>query len=105
MIEINCLQGTLEWHQARCGVNTASTFSTAVDEIVAETRLKLDGTPYKQRERLRIEIGKALGWSQKWIVLKYGRALYQGTIFYIVPFGCRDLTSAVSLNHSSYGAA
>lgn len=51
MIEVNCLQGTLEWHQARCGVNTASTFSTAVDEIEAETKLKLDGTPYKQRAR------------------------------------------------------
>lgn len=44
---IDCIQGTLEWHSARCGVPSASNF----DKIVC-----LNGKPSKQREKYMFQL-------------------------------------------------
>ena len=43
------IQGTDEWHAARCGLLTASEMRLLVNIPAEETRIKKDGTPYKQR--------------------------------------------------------
>jgi len=44
------IQGSDEWLAARCGLLTASEMHLAVTIPKPETRIKKDGTPYKQRE-------------------------------------------------------
>jgi hypothetical protein len=44
------IQGTDAWLAARCGLLTASEMRLAVTIPKPETRVKKDGTPYKQRE-------------------------------------------------------
>lgn len=44
------IQGSDEWLAARCGLLTASEMRLAVTIPKPETRVKKDGTPYKQRE-------------------------------------------------------
>ena len=45
------IQGSEEWHAARCGLLTASEMKLIVAAVPEpETRIKADGTPYKQRE-------------------------------------------------------
>ena len=45
------IQGSEEWHAARCGLLTASEMKLIVAAVPEpETRIKVDGTPYKQRE-------------------------------------------------------
>ena len=46
----NLIQGSDEWLMARCGLLTASEMKLAVYVPKPETRVKKDGTPYKQRE-------------------------------------------------------
>ena len=43
------IQGSDEWHAARCGLLTASEMRLLVNIPAEETRVKKDGTPYKQR--------------------------------------------------------
>jgi hypothetical protein len=43
------VQGSDEWHAARCGLITASEVKLLVNIPEPETRIKKDGTPYKQR--------------------------------------------------------
>ena len=43
------IQGSDEWHAARCGQLTASEMRLLVNIPAEETRIKKDGTPYKQR--------------------------------------------------------
>jgi hypothetical protein len=44
------VQGTDEWFAARCGLLTASEMKLIITVPKVETRVKKDGTPYKQRE-------------------------------------------------------
>lgn len=44
------IQGSDEWHALRCGLLTASEIKLIVNIPKTETRVKKDGTPYKQRE-------------------------------------------------------
>lgn len=78
---IECLQGTPEWHQARCATTTASCFAEAISLMTRKSEYRNVGDPTAASERYAADIafercsGKPYGEPPKAWVLERGHIM------------------------------
>lgn len=81
MIFLECAQGTPEWHQARCGMTTASCFFDAISVMTRKSGDRIAGDPTAAAERYAADIaielisGKPHGEPPKAWILERGHTM------------------------------